>query len=87
MTGRYLHRPTVDTHRCDPPDADFLRWVHGHPVGTVWECPCGRVWHVVHVPIEHRGGHCIVAHREWRPETRRQRRQRLGLRWWQKEAR
>lgn len=53
--------------------------VQQYPKGTFWECDCGRHW-VSTGPDPWKLGP------GWRPETRRQRRRRLGLRWWQKEA-
>lgn len=82
----FLHVPQVDTHRCEPPQADMLMWVRGLPAGTVWRCACDVVWVVVDVAAVSYGGRTTVAHREWERETRRQRRRRLGLRWWQREA-
>jgi hypothetical protein len=51
-----------------------------YPKGTVWACDCGRHWLST-------GRDPWTAGPGWRPETRRERRRRLGLRWWQKGAR
>lgn len=82
----FLHVPNVDTHRCTPPQSNILMWTHGLSEGTVWRCGCGDVWVVVYVDTTDYGGMTMVGHHEWQRETRRQRRRRLGLRWWQREA-
>lgn len=52
-----------------------------YPKGTVWRCDnCKRHW--VSLGQVFRPGVC-----GWRPEFRRERRRRLGLKWWQREAR
>lgn len=94
MTGRYLHVAEHE-HTCRPPDV----YTFGPPrsggsvptatclaVGTVWECECSTVFVVVDVPVIRARGGYMAGGPAWRPETRRQRRKRLGLRWWQREA-
>lgn len=50
------------------------------PAGTVWRCDCGQHW--VSLGREDRlaSGLC-----SWRRESRRERRKRLGIRWWQQD--
>lgn len=56
-----------------------------HPAGTRFHCDgCGLVWVVVDVPPVRGPRVYVVGHPEWRPETRRERRARLGLRWWRR---
>lgn len=82
MNGEIIYRPDVD-HRCQPPRFEPFG-SGGVPVGTAWRCDtCGRVYRVRWVRAQDHGATRVVAHPEWRRETRRQRRQRLGLRWWQ----
>ena len=53
-----------------------------YPKGTVWECSCGQFWvsrGAPRWPDIYRPGVCL-----WRRESRRERRRRLGLRWWQR---
>lgn len=88
-------------HYCRPPEIERFEeneearhnhefgfpWVRyiDHPKGTRFTCECGIVWvvcwreTVVGATAVHMGGW------EWREETRKQRRERLGLRWWQRE--
>lgn len=87
MSGQFLARPVDPRHRCERPGADWLDWVTEYPEGTVWQCDCGAVWVVVHVPAQSYGGRTTASHSEWQPETRALRRKRLGLRWWQREGR
>jgi hypothetical protein len=87
MTGRILHEPGSPPHTCAIPGGVFGVVSTLHREGTVWECDCETVWVVVRVPAADYGTQRIVAHNEWRRETRKQRRSRLGLHWWQREAR
>lgn len=102
MTGGSVVKQAVIPHSCSPgwtwkpitDDMDHLRIGGGkggrygvpptpwtHPAGTVWRCDCGRHWVSLGARDRYSPGFC-----EWRPETRRERRRRLGLRWWQREA-
>jgi hypothetical protein len=81
-----LHAPEQEgSHFCPLPDESIPMWT-SRPAGTVWQCGCGQVWVVESIDHVSYGGRTTVAHNEWRRETRRERRRRLGLRWWQREA-
>lgn len=97
---RGVVKPAVIPHSCDPgwtwkpiPEGGPLLLPGGmggkygvppspreFPKGTVWRCDCGRHWVSLGAPNRYSPGFC-----EWRPESRGERRRRLGLRWWQKE--
>ncbi len=69
-----------------PPSVVLYRGMYGipptvqeYPKDTVWECDCGRRW-VSEGPRPWDLGP------GWRLERRGERRRRLGLRWWQREA-
>ena len=78
----------AEPHHCKPPairtwdenataeGRDVFATVREIPVGTRHFCPCGKVLVVVEVPEMHGRYVHVVAHREWQPETWRQRRQR-----------
>lgn len=75
-------------HYCDPPDITtwdtdaepYPRLVSELAPGTRWFCGCGQVW-VVRMAPELQSAHTVVvAHLEWAPETRRQRRERTRRR-------
>lgn len=79
MTGRYLPAPQPP-HACNP-GGMWVRdealygttsavWVDDKaPIGSLWECECGRVWVLDTDPGWFRG--------TWRKEKRRERRKRL----------
>lgn len=57
-----------------------------HPVGTRHICDvCGRVLVVRWVEGYECGSVAVMGNYDWVPETRRERRRRLGLQWWQRE--
>lgn len=91
------HSMVVQTHCCElphivvsgpQPDMDkpnFEPIRIAHPTGTRYFCPgCSKVWTVVWIPDWHGSQAVICAHHAWQRETPRQRRQRLGLHWWQR---
>jgi hypothetical protein len=86
MSGQFLRTPEQRSHVCPLPDESIPTWT-SQPVGTVWQCDCELVWVVERVPTVRYGGRATVAHNEWRRESRRERRRRLGLRWWRREKR
>lgn len=91
--GQFLH-VAEHQHYCDRPEILTFGpvredgsppWVESLAPDTVWECSCGRVWLVVDVPAHTAGNMHFAGGSEWRPESRRARRRRLGLRWWRRE--
>lgn len=97
MAGLVDHSATTVRHHCRPPAIRRFGDCVGpgrnrvptvvtlHPEGARFHCDgCGTVWVVWNKPPT-RGRYCYMAGGlEWRRETRRDRRQRLGLRWWQR---
>lgn len=92
MTGYVDHALATVPHHCRPPavrlagfDGD-RPWVHHpHPAGTRYHCDgCGAVWVVWDRPTYRGPTIVVMGGLEWRRETRKERRQRLGLRWWQR---
>jgi hypothetical protein len=84
-----------EAHRCSPPPIrtwddkaeDVFATVRHLPIGTRFTCEdCGRVAVVVMEPEIITRTMVVCARRVWQEESRRQRRQRLGLRWWQRGA-
>lgn len=81
-------------HRCKPPKIRELlpptkpggwpRTVLRHPPDTRFHCDCGRVQVVHYVQGGRQGRGYVSSGHVWQPETRRERRKRLGLRWWQR---
>lgn len=101
MSGQVVHQVVIP-HACNPgwtwkPITEDMPELHGlggvggqygvppspsdFPAGTVWACDCGQHWVSLGEPDPYSPGFC-----EWRKETRRERRRRLGLRWWQRET-
>jgi hypothetical protein len=89
--GKFLYVPTP-AHRCvqpeittfgpNPPGSDVPA-VSTLAAGTVWECgDCGTVWKVRYCHPRQLG---LVGGNSWFRERRRERRERLGLSWWQRE--
>lgn len=82
-------------HACAPPEIwtfgpikDGVPTIeHYYRGGTVWQCSCGVAQIVCWKPAERVGNMHFAGGWVWRRETRHQRRKRLGLRWWQREAR
>lgn len=92
MTGLDYSQVKPEPHRCDRPQIrtwdetaeDVFATVREIPAGTRFTCPCGIVSVVVQVP-EYVGIHMVtMPYKEWRVESRKQRRERLGLHWWQR---
>jgi hypothetical protein len=90
----FLYVPDVEPeHRCQPPEvtkfgpagSSGVPTVTSLPVGSKFFCECGKVRVVYWKPAEQFGNVRIVGGLAWRAETRRERRRRLGLRWWQRE--
>jgi hypothetical protein len=58
-----------------------------HPTGTRFICDdCDQVWVSTWIPGYVTGNTAVMPTYEWTEETRKQRRQRLGLKWWQREV-
>lgn len=75
-------------HYCRPPRLEHV-WAGESlsltfPVGTRYECGCGRSWIATVIPASVGPYVAVCEGVEWLPESRRQRRRRLGLRWWQR---
>ena len=91
MTLDYSQVPEP-VHRCDLPpirtwddDAeDVFATIQEIPTGTRFTCDCGLVHVVVWIQPQMSATCYVVGKREWQRETRKQRRERLGLRWWQR---
>ena len=67
-------------HEYDHQPPPILSWL---PDGSRFICDtCGDVWVV---ETRETGYVNVMNHPAWYRETKRQRRQRLGLRWWQRE--
>ncbi len=90
MTGKVLRVGTVP-HSCRPPD--ILKFgapgpsgvpsvTVSFPAGSAWQCDCGSIWHAVYEGPHTIGTMRFAGGTKWRPETRRERRRRLGLPWW-----
>jgi hypothetical protein len=80
-------------HRCALPrirtwddDAeDVFATIEHLPDGTRFTCGgCGTVYVVVTIPWEVTAHMATAPRHVWQVETRKQRRARLGLRWWQR---
>lgn len=95
MTGILDHSAAEVPHSCDlpallefgPPRSSIgvptIR--QPHPPGTRFLCDgCARVHVVVWEPGGRYGNVYRAGGPAWRLETRRERRRRLGLRWWQR---
>lgn len=89
------HTTAVHVHRCDLPRLIELgsRGRNGlptilrpHPIGTRFRCDGCETVHVVHFSPGSRGRRAGYSPDglAWGRETRRERRKRLGLRWWQR---
>lgn len=86
------HSQARYTHVCAPPPQILrsvglsmldVELVVDHPIGTRHICDvCQRVMVVRWVESQYVN---VMPGYEWVPETRRERRRRLGLRWWQRE--
>ena len=87
MSGRILHEPAPPPHTCAIPGGLFGVISTGYRAGTVWQCDCKTVWVVEYEPPRTVGNMYMAGGNSWRRETRRERRRRLGVRWWQREGR
>lgn len=54
------------------------------PEGTRFHCGCGLTWIVRHVPDHNMGTQRVLGYNAWFRENRRERRRRLGLKWYQR---
>lgn len=88
----YTHVPPP-VHRCalprirtwDDTAEDVFATIREIPDGTRFTCDhCGVVYVVTWVPPVMSQTCWTSGYRTWQVETRRQRRTRLGLRWWQR---
>lgn len=78
-------------HHCDLPAIRDFGSRNGMPYtirlvneGARFYCDCGRVWVCVMSPARRRRYGYSPRSLTWTAENRGQRRQRLGLRWWQR---
>lgn len=95
MAGLVDHTTARVEHRCRPPAIHRFgdprtsigvptRYTD-HPEGTRFHCDaCGTVWVVWLRPPTAGPRVRRPSGLVWRPETRRERRRRLGLRWWRR---
>lgn len=84
--GHVCNPPRIMTFQSpQPPSKNWTApaVVLHHPAGTRFHCDCGTTWVVWNRPAQVGVHIVVVGGLEWREETRRERRQRLGLRWWQ----
>lgn len=70
-------------HRCNPPSDGFPGHTYD-PEGTRFFCDCGLVWIVRRVPAQSLGTQRVLPYSSWFRESRRERRRRLRIRWWQR---
>lgn len=80
--GLDLSHAVPKQHVCKPPGRGFPpRW-SDQPTGARFHCECGQAWITRWVDTATYGARATVAHSEWFCESRRERRQRLGLSVW-----